>query len=97
MTADNTQIKHVRRRDGSLVPFDKDKIYYALYRAFFESFQDEQESARRAEALTQKVVSLIQERFREAPTVEGIQDVVEEVLIQQGYAQVAKSYILYRQ
>ncbi|MGA1874318.1 MAG: vitamin B12-dependent ribonucleotide reductase [bacterium] len=93
----NTQIRHVRRRDGSLVPFNRDKIYYALYRAFFESFRDEQESAQRAEALTRNVVSLIHERFRGSPTVEGIQDLVEEVLIQQGYAQVAKSYILYRQ
>jgi len=43
-------------------------------------------------------VSVVEERFKEAvPSVEDIQDIVEEELIKAGYAKVAKAYILYRQ
>ena len=43
-------------------------------------------------------MSVVEERFKEAvPSVEDIQDIVEEELIKAGYAKVAKAYILYRQ
>ncbi len=87
--------KQVRRRDGKLRPFESKKIYQALYRAFLENLQDKQESEKKAQNLTEKVIPLLQ-RYGEAPTVEEIQDLVEEILIQEGFAQVAKSYILYR-
>ncbi|MEW6379539.1 MAG: vitamin B12-dependent ribonucleotide reductase [bacterium] len=91
-----TTIRQVRRRTGEMVPFDRKKIHHALERAFLENLQDEQESERRAGELTDRIVPLLRERFGEIPGVEEIQDLVEEVLIQAGFTQVARSYILYR-
>lgn len=94
---DKGRIENICRRDGSLVPFNKGKIHYALYRAFFVNLQDKFESERRADSLTEKIVISLIERFGGIPSVEEIQDLVEETLIREGFAQVAKSYILYRQ
>ncbi len=89
-------IRQVRRRSGEVVPFDSHRIQHALYRAFLARLHNEQESERRAADLTDKIIPLLRERFGEIPTVEEIQDLVEEVLIQEGFTHVAKSYILYR-
>ncbi len=88
--------KQVRRRDAKLVSFESKKIYQALYRAFFENLQNKQESEKKAQNLTKRIVPLLQQRFGEIPTVEEIQDLVEEMLIQEGFTRVVKSYILYR-
>jgi len=78
------------------VPFDSHRIQHALYRAFLARLHNEQESERRADDLTDKITPLLRERFGEVPTVEEIQDLVEEMLIQEGFTHVAKSYIFYR-
>lgn len=93
---DKGRIENIRRRDGSLTPFTKGKIRHALYRAFFVNLQNKPESEAIADILTEKIVSLLKERFGDIPSVEEIQDLVEEILIREGFAQVAKSYILYR-
>jgi ribonucleoside-diphosphate reductase alpha chain len=91
-----TSIRQVRRRSGDVVPFDSRRIHHALYRAFLARLHDEQESERRAADLTDKIIPLLGVRFGEIPTVEEIQDLVEEMLIQEGFSHVAKAYILYR-
>jgi len=51
-----------------------------------------------ARELSEDVVRLLNERFEDQiPSVENVQDLVEEILIRNGYADVAKAYILYRQ
>ena len=52
----------------------------------------------KAEQLTQQVVDLARIKYSDrCPEVEGIQDIVERVLIKNGHAKTAKAYILYRE
>ena len=76
-------IKSIRKRDGRLVDFEVDKIAGALYKAFSACF-DKVELKR------------LEEKESTLPTVELVQDTVEEILIEEGYVRVAKAYILYR-
>lgn len=88
-------IKKIRKRDGRLVSFDRQKIANAI----FKSAQDVGGSdIKEAEKLAEKVEILVDEKFRsKIPTVEDMQDAIEKVLIENGHAKVAKNYILYRQ
>ncbi|HIT52185.1 MAG TPA: anaerobic ribonucleoside triphosphate reductase [Candidatus Aveggerthella excrementigallinarum] len=83
------------KRDGRAVPFDEEKIASAVERAFAASGAMQGRAV--AENIADAVVEKIQAGAIEgAPTVEGVQDLVEEVLIEAGFAQTAKAYILYR-
>ncbi len=85
----------IRKRDGSLVAFDQARIERAIERALAASGAADGEVAKR---LALKVSAVARVRLsRRYPSVEQIQDIVEEVLIREGYAQAAKKYILYRQ
>jgi len=89
-------VKYVRKRDGRIVKFDQQKIMNAIFKALTATGKGGTVSAKK---LSEKVVKLINLRFKEdeVPTVEQIQDIVEEVLILEGLVEVAKSYILYRE
>jgi ribonucleoside-diphosphate reductase alpha chain len=88
----------VRKRDGSLVDFDTHKIVRAIQRAAFEVLMDEKKAMEIASLTTQDVLARIISSYADKiPTVENIQDVVEEVLMETGYRSIARSYILYRQ
>ena len=87
-------IENIRKRDGRLVPFELDKIAGAIYKAF-------QACSSKYELKTALEIAKIVEKNLEKkqsalPTVELVQDTVEEVLIEQGFVRVAKAYILYR-
>ena len=83
------------KRDGREVPFISDKITDAILSAFCE---DSVEKSREfCEGLTGQVVRTLEaEHSDQTPSVEEVQDIVERVLIENGFAQTAKSYILYR-
>jgi ribonucleoside-diphosphate reductase alpha chain len=88
-------IKQIRKRDGSVVEFNKEKITNAIFKAAQSvGGSDREESARVAD----KVIEYITAKFRDdyVPTVEEVQDLVEKALIETGHATTAKSYILYR-
>lgn len=83
------------KRDGRAVPFEESKIADAIDKAFQASGAMKDQSV--ADGLARQVVDKIDEGAIEgAPTVEGVQDLVEEVLIENGFVQTAKAYILYR-
>ena len=83
------------KRDGREVPFDAEKITGAIMRAFLAT--EGVDSRKAAEAVTGQVVRELEaDPDMQTPTVENIQDAVERVLIESGYVQTAKSYILYR-
>ena len=94
MNNDNTVVTQVTKRDGTLAPFDSSKIYNAILKAGTSTKEfGEQESW----LLTAKVLKVIEHKFRESlPSIEQIQDIVEQVLISDNYFQTAKAYILYR-
>ena len=88
-------MKYVRKRDGRLEEFDKNRITNAIWKAARAVGGRDRKLAER---LSDQVVKMLEERFGEdgVPTVEEIQDTVEKVLIENGHAKTAKAYILYR-
>ena len=94
-------IKKIRKRDGRIVEFAKEKIVNAIYKAAEAVAKQEGKKSDKkiAEKLADKVVTIMEYQFteKEVPTVEEVQDIVEKVLIKSGHAKTAKAYILYRQ
>ncbi|MGC9397865.1 MAG: ribonucleoside triphosphate reductase [Anaerolineae bacterium] len=91
-------IKHVVKRDGSIVAFDRQRIERAVYAAARAVGNGEGHPW--AETISWAVTALLEERFGgngHPPHVEEIQDIVEEVLVKSGKPRIAKAYILYRQ
>ena len=85
----------VIKRDGSIVPFDISKIAVAITKAF--EAQEKQFTPNIIDFLSLKVTSDYESKISDDQVgVEDIQDSVESVLVQAGYTDVAKSYILYR-
>lgn len=87
-------VNKIRKRDGRIVDFDKSKIANAVFKTFLAT---RSKDGKRAEDIANQVVEIIEERIPGIPGVEDVQNIVEEVLIQNGYASVAKAYILYRE
>ena len=90
------KITQIKKRDGQIADFEKEKIAEAIFKALTATKTRGRGIARR---LTNKVVDFLNKRFKESdvPTVENIQDIVEEVLILEDLTEAAKSYILYRE
>tara|TARA_Y100000310_G_scaffold337122_1_gene423373 strand:- start:10933 stop:13116 length:2184 start_codon:yes stop_codon:yes gene_type:complete len=89
-----TKIEKVRKRDGSVVDFNIDKIAEAIFKAAKAVGGRDKETA---DILAKKVMEIIEGNGKEIPSVEDIQDMVEKVLVEEGHAKTAKAYILYRQ
>jgi len=88
-------MKYVRKRDGKLEPFDQERITNAIWKAAKAVGGKNREQAK---FISDEVLAELRSRFGEdgCPTVEEIQDLVEKRLIENGRAQTAKAYILYR-
>ena len=84
-------IKAIKKRDGRVEDFKKEKISKAISKAF--KSVDNKVNEEELNKITSKVVNSIEE---EMPTVEEVQDLVEKALMELGYFDCAKSYILYR-
>ena len=85
----------VKKRDGKLVDFDLSKITTALTKAFNAKQIDY--TADILNTLALRVSADFSKKIKDGViNVEDIQDSAEVVLIQSGYVEVAKSYILYR-
>ncbi len=87
-------IASIRKRDGRLVPFDEKKIEEAITKAFNATYKPGYEDT--AKKLSDEVLSILEVEGNERPDVEHVQDLVERVLMDDGYIQTAKAYILYR-
>ena len=87
-------IQSIKKRDGRLVAFDESKIAGAINKAFYATYKPGNEDT--AKKLADEVLSILEVEGELAPDVEHIQDIVERVLMDNGYVQTAKAYILYR-
>jgi len=88
----------VRKRDGRIVPFDRERITNAIFKAAQAVGQGDGRGV--AERITDAVVATLERDFfgpGRVPSVEEIQDLVEAALIENGYVRMAKAYILYRE
>ncbi len=89
------KLDFVKKRDGRIVPFNKQKIADAIFKAAQSlGGQDKYLAEDLAEAVR---LYLVKECEKDIPSVEDIQDIVERVLIKTGHAKTAKAYILYRE
>jgi ribonucleoside-triphosphate reductase len=88
-------VTKIRKRDGSVVPFNHDKITEAIWKAVKAVGGTDKN---KTQELSEDVIKIIDEKFgdSEIPEVEEVQDVVEKTLIESGHAKVSKAYILYR-
>ncbi|MFA7315431.1 MAG: ATP cone domain-containing protein [Candidatus Paceibacterota bacterium] len=95
----NSLIQQIQKRDGTIVPFDEKRIIRAVFRAM-QSVKEGDETS--AEKVATSVLNALENLKNEKkiqkfiPSVEVIQDIVENELIVSGFLQTAKSYILYR-
>ena len=87
-------ITKIIKRDGREVPFNIEKIANAIFRAASAAGGKDYDTAL---SLAEQVVEYLESRLdKKVPAVEEIQDAVEKILIENGHAQTAKKYILYR-
>lgn len=87
--------REIRKRDGRLVPFEIEKIVAALRKAG-EATGEYGEPVARQLAGRALAVAQLALPVGETPSVEGIQDCVEDVLLTSVFKRTAKAYILYR-
>ncbi|NLG09926.1 MAG: ribonucleoside triphosphate reductase [Coriobacteriaceae bacterium] len=88
-------LTQILKRDRIAVPFKQEKIVLAIFKAACSVGGDDFEIA---EKLGDEVVRIAEARYQDGiADVEGIQDIVEKVLIEAGHAKTAKAYILYRE
>ncbi len=91
-----TTLNRIEKRDGTLIPFDQERITFAVYKA---AASVGGRNPGRAGRLSDRVVSLLEERHRDGSPipVETIQDTIEEVLITAGHVASARAFIVYRE
>lgn len=89
-------MKQIKKRNGSIVDFETNKITDALRKAFQSC--DVAITEEGLEAVTSGVLAIMEERYGEEaiPSVEMVQDLVEIALMEAGHVTVAKHYIVYR-
>ncbi|MCL2842311.1 MAG: anaerobic ribonucleoside triphosphate reductase [Oscillospiraceae bacterium] len=93
-TTETCTVTMIKKRDGRCVPFHVGKIAHAISEAFSATYRPD--SAAVAAALAEEVVSILEVEGETQPDVEHVQDIVERVLMDNGYITTAKAYILYR-
>jgi len=87
----------VRKRDGSLVAYSREKVGRVIELAA-ESVDVQIPATKLAEKVEQKLrKAYTKESGRKVPDVEEIQDLVEETLMEEGHHRVARHFILYRE
>src|SRR3989344_1836910 len=93
-------ITEVRKRDGRIVPFDALCIENAEIRAMQASEEGSETGEKHVAEKVYEEMLRIKELSRDPrflPSIELIQDVVEKMLMQEGFGKTAKAYILYRE
>ncbi len=92
--AENIPFDSVTKRDGTLAPFDNTRIFNAINKAGTTTGEFGEEESW---LLTAQVLKVMKHKFTDSlPSIEQIQDIVEQVLISANYFATAKAYILYR-
>ena len=93
MSPNSAEITKIVKRNGQVVPFDKEKIVNAIFMA---ALKVGGEDRRLAEILAEKVVHQLElsKQPPALPSVEEVQDIIEKELIEEGHAKTAKEFIL---
>ena len=94
-----TSLVSIQKRDGSIVPFDDKHIARAIIRAMDAAIEGDEKKAEEVLLGILDKLLLIKKAKKVKdyiPHVELIQDLIENELISNGFAQTAKAFILYR-
>lgn len=84
----------IRKRDGRIVDFEETKITNAIYKAGRATREfGKQTAAKLARRVAKRTEQVLK---KDIPTVEELQDIVEDVLLESSYRKTAKAYIVYR-
>ena len=89
-------VRAVIKRDGRENPFNSEKIYVAVMKAFNEREKKDGKAIPEKEDIAKQIAKEISESSKNKMTVEEIQDIVETKLMKSSRPEVAKDYILYR-
>jgi len=91
-----TGTKKIKKRDGTIINFDKNKIFSVIIKAGKTTEEFDEIEAKK---LTDIVASVLEHKFdnNNIPTVEQIQDIIEIIFIQANWARTAKAFIIYRE
>jgi ribonucleoside-triphosphate reductase (thioredoxin) len=93
-----SMVKRVQKRNGQTVKFDIEKVNNAIFKAMLNSSEGSKEEAEIvADRVFAELVKISKTFKNFVPTVEGIQDIVEQQLIISNYVKTSKHYILYRE
>ena len=87
----------LKKRNGSIVDFDQEKISLAIQKAFLDVLKEPK--TEESKEIAESVAKTIADKYAgtaQIPGVEEIQDYVERSLMERDYFDVAKSYIIYR-
>lgn len=92
-------VKKIKKRDGSIVDFDLNKITNAIAKAMKASGEgDEKSAVKIAISVERELLSRIKKAGKDyVPGIEEIQDIVEKELVLHQFPAVSKAYILYRE
>ncbi|MDE1941032.1 MAG: ribonucleoside-triphosphate reductase, partial [Patescibacteria group bacterium] len=91
-------IPTIIKRDGRIVPFDLAKIQNAVWKGMNTVNEGSMEEAGRIASQVFAELVRIKKKFSNfLPTVEGVQDIVEQELMRSDYVKTAKHYVLYRE
>ncbi len=91
-------VKKVQKRDGTIIDFNREKIANAVYKAMLAYNEgSEKEANLIADRVYLELIKITKKHKTFIPNVEGIQDSVENELMQNDYVKTARGYILYRQ
>jgi ribonucleoside-diphosphate reductase alpha chain len=94
----NIFIKSVIKRDGVAVPFDVEKVVNAINKAMLASGEGSLKEAEMvANRVMMEIVKIIKKYKNFVPTVEGLQDTVEQELMLADFVKTSKNCILYRE
>ena len=86
-------VKKIIKRDGRKNVFDSKKIESAIYKAQLACGGDDIQLVK---MVTEKVIEEVNEKFKNDVSVEDVQNIIENVLIEMGEVEIAKTYIKYR-
>lgn len=95
----NPVLKKIRKRDGTIVPFDESRIAAAVFKALKATNEGGLKEAQTvAKAVVKELLGLVKAGAKGyVPTVEEIQNIVEKQLMLHNLVNASKAYILYRQ
>jgi ribonucleoside-diphosphate reductase alpha chain len=93
---DAHSVRKIKKRDGSTVNFDKNKVATAIQKSGLATGEFD---AVEAQKLADIVSGVLDHKYdgHTVPSVEEIQDIIEIILIQANWAKTAKAFILYRE